>query len=270
MFDKFADYMYYLLTSPLKKIQKSKNQWYILMKVLGKRFDDALESVYLAQDQTAVSTCDPSMLQFHAQDRELVRYAGESDENFRVRIANYTEILKLGGTDDGVLLAVRSLGFDDAQIVPAKVYTGDESRWAEFFVVIRLGADEKPAISIEILRKQVRKTKEVGAKDNYSFIYILRAEEVHQAFLRSAAFHLRTSYFWYRRLNGDRKLDGTELMNAVRKKYPFRVSYGQRVESCEQITRLSYLEQHNFKRLDGSKKLDGSKILDAWERKGEL
>lgn len=68
MFEKFCDYMYYLLTSPFKKIKKSKNQWYKLFKVLGEYFDDGMESIEKAREQTMLATCDVEMLPVHAAD----------------------------------------------------------------------------------------------------------------------------------------------------------------------------------------------------------
>lgn len=171
MFEKFCDYMYYLLTSPFKKIKKYMNQWYILFTVLGHRFDDAMESLYNAREQTMVATCDAVMLPVHAEERRLTRYSGEEDENFRKRISSYVEVLKLGGTDEGILLAAKSLGYDDIEVVKAKYLTGDESRWAEFFVIIHMKADQPHPISFPILVQHVRKTKAVGAKDNYLFNY---------------------------------------------------------------------------------------------------
>ena len=50
--DKFADYMWYLLHAPFKKISKTVNQWYILLKVLGKRFDRAKDAVLQARDES--------------------------------------------------------------------------------------------------------------------------------------------------------------------------------------------------------------------------
>lgn len=270
MFDKFADYMYYLLTSPLKKIKKSKNQWYILMKVLGRRFDDALDSIYLARDQTAVATCDPEMLPFHAEDRGLTRYAGELDKNFRVRIANYTEILKLGGTDDGVLLAVRSLGFSNAELIPAKVYTGDASRWAEFYILLRFGIDETPDISLAILRKQVRKVKEVGSKDNYSYQYKISIKENSRMSLAAVRYLIHLAYFPYMALDGSWKLDGSRKLNSRRKQYPVVPTYKYKAVTEEKISRLVCHEEHNLFFLDGSWKLDGRKKLSAWQRTEEL
>lgn len=170
MFEHFSDYMYYLLTSPFKRIRRSVNQWYILFRVLGKRFDDAMESLYSAQEQTMVATCVPEMLQLHAQERGLKKYPGEDDENFRKRIANYVEILRLGGTDEGVLLAVWALGYENAQIVKAKDVSGDDGRWAEFYIIIRQDMAENSPIDFSILQKQVRKYKYVGALDNYRLI----------------------------------------------------------------------------------------------------
>lgn len=270
LFDKFSDFMYYLLTSPLKKIEKSRNQWYKLMKVLGKRFDDALESVYMARDQTAVSTCDPEMLQFHAEDRTLTRYAGESDENFRVRIANYTEILKLGGTDDGVLLAVRSLGFKNVEFVPAKEYTGDPSRWAEFFIIIQFGVDDDPDISFEILKKQVRKVKQVGTKDNYLYQWNISLLENRAVELKMVNYMTRFTCFPYMALDGSWKLDGSKKLNAMRKQYQVSSTHHVVIQNEESIGKVICHEEHNLFFLNGSWKLDGSKKLSAWQRTEEL
>ncbi len=65
MFERFADYMYYLLTAPFKRVRKEINQWYLLFKVLGKRLDEAKEALQRARDETMVATCSPLMLQEH-------------------------------------------------------------------------------------------------------------------------------------------------------------------------------------------------------------
>lgn len=169
MFDKFCDYMYYLLTSPFKKVKKSLNQWYILFKVLGRRFDDAMESLYRAGEQTMVATCDPEMLLEHAKDRGMKRYDGEEMENFRARIAMYREVCRLGGTRQGVVMAVRAIGYGDAAIKTAKELKGTDERWAEFYVLIRIQVGQGFPIPFHILQKEVRTWKDVGAKDNYQF-----------------------------------------------------------------------------------------------------
>lgn len=270
MFEKFADYMYYLLTTPLKKVKKSKNQWYILMKVLGRRFDQILDDIDRARDQTAVATCEPELLPEYAADRGITRYTGETDENFRVRIANYTEILKLGGTDEGVLLAVRSLGFDNAQLVAAKVYTGDEARWAEFYILLQFGINDTPAVSLEILRKQVRRVKQVGAKDNYSYQYQLAICAHEKVMFASVQYLIRLIYYPYLALDGSWKLDGSKKLNSRRKQYPVRPTYKPKITTQEQVNRVICHEEHNLFKLDGSWKLDGSKKLSAWQRTEEL
>lgn len=170
MFEKYRDYMYYLLTSPFKRVRKEVNQWYILFKVLGKYFDDAMNSLYDARKQTMVATCEPIMLPVHADDRHIQQYPVEDDENFRVRIANYQEVLKLGGSDAGIMLAVRTLGFDNINIVKAKDLKNDDKRWAEFYIIINLNPDAALPIDYNILKSNVRKIKQVGALDNYLFL----------------------------------------------------------------------------------------------------
>lgn len=270
MFEKFCDYMYYLLTSPFKKIKKSKNQWYKLFKILGEYFDDGMESIEKAREQTMIATCDVDMLPVHAADRKLTKYTGEEDENFRCRIANYTEVCRLGGTDGGVLLAVRLLGFDNVQLVAAKIYTGDETRWAEFYILLYFDIDDAPDISLGILRKQVRKVKEVGAKDNYSYQYQMAIQNCEEISIVAIQYSIRLMYYPYLALDGSWKLDGSKKLNSRRKQYPVLSTYKPKITTQEQISRVICHEEHNLFFLDGSWKLDGSKRLSAWQRMEEL
>ncbi len=257
MFDKFCDYMYYLLTSPFKRVKKSINQWYILFRVLGRRFDDALESLYNAEEQTMLATCEPEMLPVHAEDRKMARYPGEEDENFRARIANYPEVLRLGGSDLGVLLAVRTLGFKNPQIIKANEYTGydknnplSDNRWAEFYIVIKMNINESLPVSISVLKKEVRKTKSVGAKDNYSLQYSLSIIEQNI---------IRITYVKFIVL----VLNSRVTLKKV--KDTFRVSF-----THKENIKVTWHNQYNLFFLDGSWKLDGSKILNAYENQEVL
>lgn len=215
MFDRFCDYMYYLLTSPFKKIKKSKNQWFILFKVLGHRFDEALESIYNARNQTMVATCAQEMLQIHAEDRGITRYKGEELENFRKRISNYTEVCRLGGTNKGVILSVWALGYNKVSLVPAKEFTSDPSRWAEFFIVITIESEETNPVGLDILKKEVRRTKEVGAKDNYFFIYPIKLKTSHNVSTKLAKvkYYFVIYYYDYVKLDGKWKMDGSIKLN---------------------------------------------------------
>ena len=78
MFDKFSDYMYYLLISPLKRVKKELNQWYKLFKVLGKRFDDALESINKEGEESMLVSCDDEFLQIHADERKCRDMQGKA------------------------------------------------------------------------------------------------------------------------------------------------------------------------------------------------
>ena len=229
MYEKFCDYMYYLLTAPFKRIKKTANQWYILFKVLGNRMDDAMESLYRAQEQTMLATCDPVMLQVHADERKLKKYTGEDDENFRRRIANHAEVMRLGGSNEGVILAVKMLGYDNPQIVMANVYTGrcvidedgsmkvvdetKEDRWAEFYVLVNMNVDDRHPISTQILKKEVRKQKYIGAKDNYCFTYSCSVEHEFRSDIK--AEHRMMLMFWnYFTMDGSWVMDGSKTLDA--------------------------------------------------------
>ena len=247
-YDKFCDYMYYLLTSPIKKVKKSINQWHILFKVLGARFDDAMESLYAAGEQTMVATCAPEMLPVHARDRGMERHDRESMGNFRIRIAMYLEVCRLGGTNQGILLAVRTLGYDAADIKTAKEFKGDEDRWAEFYVLIRMDMGQGFPIPFHILKKEVRTWKEVGAKDNYQFT-IGNTEQTNRICGRFRAVP---------RISGSMPQE-TGICTVFR------------IETLNNMSpSLTVIIKNNLWYLNGEYRLDGTQRLDAYERMEEM
>lgn len=247
-YDKFCDYMYYLLTSPFKKVKKSINQWHILFKVLGARFDEAMESLYGAGEQTMVATCAPEMLTVHAGDRGMERHTGESMENFRARIAMYWEACRLGGTNQGILLAIRILGYDDVDVRTAKEFKGDEERWAEFYVLIWMEMSHVFPIPFHILKKEVRTWKEVGAKDNYQFT-IGNTEQTNRICGRFRAVP---------RISGSMPQE-TGICTVFRMETQNNMAPG-----------LTVNIKNNLWHLDGKYRLDGTQRLDAYERTEEM
>lgn len=168
MFERFSDYMFYLLTAPFKRVKKSVNAWYKVLCVFGKMFDEVKGSFFSARDEGMIATCSEIMLKEHGRDRGLIRYSEETTENYRSRIALFEEICRLGGTNAGIVLSVNALGYDDVAIKSAKEIEPETEAWAEFYVVISLHEKEQE-VRLEQLCKEVRKVKEVGAKDNYLF-----------------------------------------------------------------------------------------------------
>lgn len=214
MFEHFADYMYYLLTTPFKRVRKEANQWYLLFKVLGARFDRAKEALQRARDETMVATCSPEMLQEHGRDRGLTRYEAEDLELYRRRIALYEQVCRLGGTNEGIILAVKSLGYDDVAVIPAREYYGDSNRWAEFVVMINHDAGAKLPIGFDILRNTVRKWKEVGAKDNFCIDYHTDVDKPYAASIVRTGYKKYVTYFDYLMLDGMWVLDGSRQLSS--------------------------------------------------------
>lgn len=215
MIESFIEYMWYLFTTPFKKARKSVNKWFILCRVFGKRLDEAKEGILRARDEGMAATCCPEMLPVHGAERQLTRYAGELAENYRSRIAMYEDICMLGGTNEGVLLAVKTLGYRRPAVMTAKDYCGDTERWAEFYIIIIMELDEEHPISNQILKKQVRKVKEVGAKDNYSFCYQSSFKPYKRGVAVTENFYINAPFFRCRRFDGKWLLDGSNFFDAA-------------------------------------------------------
>ena len=62
--------------------------------------------------------------------------------------------------------------------------------------------DEEHPISFDIMRKTVRKWKEVGAKDNYFFKYNLAIKEIHTGNFIEVLYKKYLHYYDYRKLDG--------------------------------------------------------------------
>lgn len=269
--EKFADFMYYLLTSPFKRIKKSQNQWYILFQVLGSYMDHAGEILFEAREQTMLATCDASMLQSHADDRSIVRYPGESDENYRKRIANYTEVCRLGGTNQGMILAVRKLGFDDAEIKTAVELTGVADRWAEFYVIVHQDIDKEYPIGFDILKSEVRKVKYVTAKDNYRYLFLIKIITPTAELKLKSKSVIKIDNYNYLRLDGTWSLDGSQTLDASYRK--FLVKQRSRIQfttSTGRVGSINRVVTHNDWCLDGTYLLDGTKEMDAYRFEEEI
>lgn len=160
-----------------------------------------------------------------------------------------------------------------------------ENRWAEFYIVIGMDADEEHPISFDILRKTVRKWKEVGAKDNYFFRYTLSIREINSMSFLSVLYKKYLYYFDYLKLDGMWELDGSHVLDAERNPYTTRIGY--RYESgyelheagllavaycyaCrvveEAVLKAAYsfrAQYFEYLKTDGTWQTDGSHVLDA-------
>lgn len=164
MFEKFQDYMYYLLFGPLKKVAKAKNQFYILFKVLGKLFDQTKQDIFRVRAESMVISASSLMLEEHGRDRRMKRLKGESVENYRMRLSMKNIIAEKAGTNEGILLALKALGYEQSRIEP--FYIHDPERWAEFLVY--LSSKQQVGINdMAVIDKEVMKVKPASGKPSY-------------------------------------------------------------------------------------------------------
>lgn len=157
MFDKFGDYMFFLLNAPLKKLKNGKNQLKIFFGVVGEIFDGMLQDILKFRCQKMISQAEPIMLEVIGQDRDMFRLQGETIEQYRRRLQMKAIIAELGGTNTGLLLAMESLGYPECIIEP--LYKTDRSRWAEIYIDILVLRDiNYAAILYEVLKVKPART----------------------------------------------------------------------------------------------------------------
>lgn len=164
----FGEYMFYLLTTPLKK-SKSVNQFRIFFRVMGLLFDDTKQDIFRVRRESNIATASKAMLQVHGDDRNMVRLKGEETEYFRHRLLMKAIVAQMAGTRQGILYALQALGYAGCDVSP--VYVDDPERWAEFYVHLNVDLDTEPKLELPVIMEEVRKVKEASAKPVYLLHY---------------------------------------------------------------------------------------------------
>lgn len=166
-YEKFRDYLYYLLPSPWKRVKQAVNQWHILLSVIGDEYDKVQAELERAAEETTVATCSDFLLQYYADDRGMYRYPDEPVETFRARIAMQDEVEALGGTKAGLLLAAKTLGYDVEHVWLPDL--GYPDKWSQFLIRITAAEGQEHPVDFGTLVSEIRKVKDSTSLDNYSF-----------------------------------------------------------------------------------------------------
>ena len=164
MFDKFGDYMYSLLFTPLKKVRKASNQFNLFFKVVGRLFDDTKQDIFRVREEAMVVSASKIMLPEHGKDRDMPRLLGETTEGYRTRLSMKAIIAEMAGTEAGILLSMASLGYDRSYLEP--MYKHDPERWAEF--ILFLGGDSPSVTDMRVIDGEVMKVKEASSMPAYA------------------------------------------------------------------------------------------------------
>lgn len=260
--NSYKEYMYYLLISPLKKVKKATNQFYILFQVLGSYFDNSMEMLFKAREQSMIEKADPTFLSEHGKDRKMFKYQGELAENYRKRLMMKAEIAEQAGSNESIELTLISLGIDKPIVIPT--YLKDSKRWAEFDVLI----DEvyMEVISLYIIMQEVRKIKQASSLPNYGFLLHSDSGSLCGAEIKLtnrifiSELDIRSIY-----LDGSWNLDGTSLLggssNSIRN---YRHTLTNRIEiETKNTTQINMITEKHLWKLDGYYNLDGQRVLDA-------
>lgn len=164
MFEKFGDYMFYLLNAPLKKGRKKSNQFYIFLKVIGKLFDATKRDIFRVRDESMVISASPVMLPVHGQDKQMARLKGEDIEAYRTRLSMKAIIAEKAGSEEGILLALAALGYEQSYLEP--MWKQSPEHWAEFIIFLR-GKNPSSVNDLRLIDAEVMKVKQASSKPFY-------------------------------------------------------------------------------------------------------
>ena len=169
MFEKFKDYMFFLLHAPLKILQE-KSEIYKLFNVIGNEFDRLKNNALNVEKQSNIFSSTGEFLELLANDRNIIRYQNETDEDLRRRIMLKPDVMKIAGTKKEIILALKSLNFE-ANVEPC--YLTDKSKWAEFYIIINDSLIKKMNYNFKIIKETVMEVKQASSKPNWVFRYDL-------------------------------------------------------------------------------------------------
>lgn len=211
-FSAFGEYLFSLLFAPLKKGERAVNQFFIFSRVVGREFDEIKAAAFRVRDEANLASASPAMLSVHGLDRELPRLAGESDEDYRLRLMMKAVIAGKAGTTEGIRLAVVALGYPAAEVIPR--YLDDPDRWAEAVVRTEFARDTSLP-KRRLIISEANKVKPASAK------LILNSYEVSRTGIRIESgvtcLVVRTQHSGY--LSNPVRFDGSACFDGARTFY---------------------------------------------------
>lgn len=219
MFDKFAEYIQYLMPSAFKR-QKKDNQLIIYAKVIGGLYDDLLQYILRLREETILETCSHEMLEIFGNDYDMPRMQGETNEMYRKRLQMKALIAESAGTQQGILYALTSVGYDRCTITP--FYLTDPERWAEIKINVSTpSVDEDNPIVFSCIVAEVMKVKKASTLLHWRFYYPVWIWETDINSIRVAARFALFVQFWDCCIyNGQYRYDSTLQYDAKRNYNP--------------------------------------------------
>lgn len=270
MFEKFSDYMYSLLFTPLKKVRQAGNQFYLFFKVVGKLFDNTKSDIFRVREESIVASASEVMLPEHGKDRDMPRLKGETVEGYRTRLSMKAIIAEKAGTEAGILLALLTLGYKNSEIVPASVY--DRDRWAEFYVFLKMNdLLSDPPVNFKIVKKIVMDVKQASALPIFRYIYPSIIHEFEKIVVIRLV-NVYTFSFWNNTLflDGSWLIDGTNNLDSQMTRLETKTVYRTKIPTSKENITSHVTVNNNLWYLDGSYALDGMKVMDAYRILEEL
>lgn len=235
MFDKFSDYMQYLLPSALKR-QKKQNQLLIYCKVIGRLYDALLQSALRIREETILETCNHEMLEVFGNDYEMPKLRGETTEMYRRRLQMKALTAAAAGTQKGILYAMESVGYPNCTITP--FYLTEPDRWAEIRIdTFTESVDVDNPITYGSVVAEVMKVKKASTLPHWRFYYPIKIWETDINSINTAVWFTIYIPFWGDDIyTGPYCYDGTLMYNAVRKyKIGLLIRYLMRMQTQQYV-----------------------------------
>lgn len=267
MFEKFWEYMWYLMPAILKR-NKQVNQLRIFLMVAGGVFDELKKATFRLRREASIDTCSNCMLEIAGQDRDMMQLKGETYEAYRKRLKMKAQVAAMSGTLKGLLYAIKSVGYDNCVIEP--VWKTDPDRWAEINInFLTKSVDEDITIDFRCIVAEVMKVKRASTLPHYIFYYPAGVQSTETMENVRVINRFTSAFFGGAYLDGTWLLDGSILLDTE----IGNISTGSRnrykIESAES-TKATLIVLKDMWYLDGSVLLDGSRVLDAERMEVEL
>lgn len=215
MFDKFGEYMQYLLPSAFKR-QKKTNQLLKYCGIIGGMYDTLLQSALRLREESIIATCSPEMLEVFGRDYDMPRLRGETDDIYRRRLQMKALIAEKAGTEHGILYALASVGCDNCTITP--LYLSNPEKWAEIRInIFTASVDEDILVAWRCIVAEVMKVKKASTLPHWRIYYPVEIWENNINSIRAAVRFIFFIQYWRCRIyNGNCEYDGEAMYDARR------------------------------------------------------
>ena len=156
-----GEFIWSLLPRAYKRIKQSVSEIYMLCSAVGEKYEEIMQLIFSIRRAWLIETAPEWALALHGIDRRMPRLPDEPTEVYRQRLLGAYATYALGGTNTGIIEALKALNLE---VTIEELYKTDPTKKSEMNIVVSNLTEPISLIKLKSIQLIIKKTKASHAK----------------------------------------------------------------------------------------------------------